>query len=155
MGRWGSRWQELPQKRTGAGRPVQVSQRRLSQLGKPQLHPRPSGTSRQKAARRNNLAIYFTSLDVVTEYRFATPRRWRFDVALPQYKVAVEQEGGLFVQGRHNRAKGYIADMAKYNEAVQRGWRVLRFTPQQIKDGTAFDAVHRLLNTVVPSGFKP
>ena len=68
-----------------------------------------------------------------------------FDAALPQYKVAVEQEGGLWIRGRHNRASGYIADLEKYNAAVLLGWRVLRYTPQQIKAGLAYADVERLL----------
>ena len=37
----------------------------------------------------------------------------------------------LKVEGRHNRPKGYIADLDKFNNAASLGWRVLKFTPQQ------------------------
>jgi len=53
---------------------------------------------------------------------------WRFDLAIPSEKVAVEFEGGAFNGGRHNRAMGSIGDMAKYNAATVHGWRVLRYT---------------------------
>lgn len=53
---------------------------------------------------------------------------WRFDLAIPSEKVAVEFEGGGFNGGRHNRALGSIGDMAKYNAATVHGWRVLRYT---------------------------
>jgi very-short-patch-repair endonuclease len=86
---------------------------------------------------------------VVEEYRFAPPRRWKFDLALPDQKIAVEQEGGLWIGGRHNRAQGFIRDMEKYNEAVQLGWRLLRFTPAEVRTGIACAAVHRLLNTIL------
>ena len=80
------------------------------------------------------LAAYFPLLPKpVSEHRFAPPRRWRFDLAWPDLKIAVEQEGGLWVTGRHNRAHGYIKDMEKYNHAALNGWRVFRFTPQQIR----------------------
>ena len=86
------------------------------------------------------LSIYFHGLPKpVSEHRFSPPRRWRFDLAWPMQKVAIEQEGGLWIQGRHNRAPGMIADMEKYNHAALLGWRVFRFTPQQIKSGEAIE----------------
>lgn len=80
------------------------------------------------------------------EFFFAKPRRWRFDWAWPDCKLAVEQEGGIFIRGRHTRGAGYVNDMAKYNAAALAGWRVLRFTPQQMQNGMALDAVERILH---------
>lgn len=82
------------------------------------------------------------SLDphAVAELRFAPPRRWRFDMALPTYLIAIEVEGGLFSGGRHTRGAGALADMEKYNAATVRGWRLLRFAPSQLK-GSAWLAV--------------
>ena len=74
----------------------------------------------------------------VAEYRFAPPRRWRFDWAWPQQRVALEQEGGVWVRGRHTRGKGYLNDLEKYNEAASRNWLVIRCTPQDIQNGAAF-----------------
>lgn len=68
----------------------------------------------------------------VEEYRFAPPRRWRFDYAWPMQKVALEVEGGVFTRGRHTRGKGFMNDMAKYNAATLAGWRVFRVTPDQL-----------------------
>lgn len=79
------------------------------------------------------------------EYRFHPSRRWRFDYALPAHSVAIEVEGGVWTQGRHTRGKGYLGDLEKYNEAQILGWRILRFTPGQVKDGTALKALERLL----------
>src|SRR3990167_4527452 len=68
------------------------------------------------------------------EFKFAAPeRQWRFDFAFYP-KVAVELEGGLFVQGGHSRGMAHIRDMEKFNEAAARGWRVLRFTNQHLRD---------------------
>lgn len=68
----------------------------------------------------------------ITEHKFCPDRKWRFDYAHPEYKIATEIEGGIFVFGRHNRASGYIKDMEKYNMATILGWKVLRYTPQQL-----------------------
>ncbi len=69
------------------------------------------------------------------EYPFHPDRRWRFDYAWPKRMLAVECEGGAWTQGRHTRGEGFIADMEKYNAAVQLGWRLLRFTPEQLLAG--------------------
>jgi len=65
----------------------------------------------------------------VAEYQFAPPRRWRFDYAWPDCRVAVEFDGGQWVAngGRHNRD----SDREKLNQAAVLGWRVLRFSNQQ------------------------
>lgn len=74
------------------------------------------------------------------EYVFAAPRKWRFDFAwvvvpsftMPNVKVALEVEGGVWTRGRHTRGSGFLKDCQKYNEAACRGWRLLRVTPQQL-----------------------
>ena len=70
--------------------------------------------------------------DLVREYRFHPVRKWRFDYAIPALKIAVECDGGVWGYGRHNRPKGYIKDMEKFNAAAESGWVVLKFTPQQL-----------------------
>jgi hypothetical protein len=71
----------------------------------------------------------------VREYRFHPPRLWRFDYAWPALKVALEQEGGAFTNGRHTRGTGFVHDLEKYNTAILDGWKVFRVTPQQIRSG--------------------
>jgi len=77
------------------------------------------------------------------EYRFAPPRRWRFDHAWPDQMLAMEVEGGVWTGGRHVRGKGYERDCEKYNEATLRGWRVLRVTTQMLNDGRAIVLLER------------
>lgn len=67
-------------------------------------------------------------VEIVKEYRFHPVRKWRFDYAIPDSKVAVEVDGAVWVGGRHNRPAGYIADMEKLNTAASMGWLVLRIT---------------------------
>lgn len=73
----------------------------------------------------------------VLEHRFAPPRLWRFDFAWPAQMVAAEAEGGTWSGGRHTRGGGFEDDCEKYSRAAILGWRVLRFTPHMIADGTA------------------
>jgi len=76
--------------------------------------------------------IKMSKINIEPEYKFNPVRRWRFDYAIIKYRIAIEVEGGCFIQGRHSRGVGMIKDMAKYNTAVMSGWRVLRYTPQTL-----------------------
>ncbi len=79
------------------------------------------------------------------EYRFHPKRMWRFDLAWPQYKIAVEIEGGTAKHGRHVRPAGYRADCIKYNTALLHGWRVIRGDSKMVKDGTLLKFVEAAL----------
>ena len=78
-----------------------------------------------------------------TEVRFAPPRRWRFDLAWTDQKLAAEVDGGIWKGGRHTRGKGFEADCEKLNEACLRGWRVLRFSVGQVRSGAAIKTLER------------
>jgi very-short-patch-repair endonuclease len=69
------------------------------------------------------------------EYRFHPVRRWRFDYAWVDAKLAVEVEGGTWQGGRHSRGAGYAQDAEKGNTALALGWRLLRYTPGMLKSG--------------------
>lgn len=71
------------------------------------------------------------------EYRFAPPRRWRADFALPHRRVLIEVEGGIHTAGRHTRGTGYEADLCKYNAAALAGWTVLRYSTGMVTSGEA------------------
>ena len=71
------------------------------------------------------------------EHRFHETRKWRFDLAWPQIRLAVEIQGGSFVGGGHNRAGQQAKDYEKLNEAQRQGWRVLQFNTMQLKDVAA------------------
>jgi len=81
----------------------------------------------------------------IREYRFAPPRRWRFDLAWPELHIAVEAEGGVWVQGHVVRPGRFEQATEKYNEALCHGWFVLRVTARQISDGRALAWTERLI----------
>lgn len=62
------------------------------------------------------------------EYEFSAARGWRLDFAWPSIKLAVEIHGGQWTRGRHQRGKGFAADLEKMNAAQLAGWTVLQFT---------------------------
>jgi very-short-patch-repair endonuclease len=80
------------------------------------------------------------------EYEFHPVRKWRFDFCWPAFRIAVEQEGGIWSRGRHTRGKGYLEDMEKYNAAIFDGWRLYRFTPQQVQNGDWYGYVKEILS---------
>ncbi len=81
----------------------------------------------------------------VREYRFAPPRRWRFDLAFSDRLLAVEVDGGGYVSGRHSRGRGIEDDAEKQSHAAMAGWRVVRCTPGQVRDGLALEWIIRAL----------
>jgi len=94
------------------------------------------------------LAVHLRAIGLpepVREYRFAPPRRWRFDLAWPDLMLAVEVEGGTWVGGRHTRPRGFESDAEKYNAAVMAGWRVLRVTSKMVRTGEAAWMIERLM----------
>lgn len=79
------------------------------------------------------------------EFRFAPPRRWRFDFAFVTAKLAVEVDGGTWVQGRHSRGDGFEKDCEKVNAAAALGWRIVRVTAAMVEDGRALKAIEEAL----------
>lgn len=82
---------------------------------------------------------------MVREHRFHPTREWRFDMAWPAEKVALEVDGAVYTGGRHTRGKGYSNDCRKFAEAVVLGWRVVRVTSDHIGSGEALQWMERLL----------
>ena len=67
------------------------------------------------------------------EFRFHPLAGWRFDLAFPAPRVAVEVDGGTWTQGRHTRGAGHASDCEKRNAAQALGWVVLTFPADKVK----------------------
>lgn len=81
--------------------------------------------------------ICTSELDVpqpVNEYKFHPKRKWRFDRAWVNEKVAVEIDGGVFTGGRHVRGMGYHKAIEKMNAGVLCGWVILRYDTKHIHE---------------------
>lgn len=92
---------------------------------------------------------------VVAEHVFFPGRKWRFDYAIIEHKIAIEVEGATYKKttfkskktgenitvmgGRHNIGEGYLNDMEKYNAAAMIGWRVFRVTPAGLLKSKTLD----------------
>lgn len=100
----------------------------------------------------------------IKEYRFAEPDfDYAFDRCFPEFKVAIEIDGGNykaafkftkdgravpFAIGRHTQAK----DHHKHNLATAMGWRVFHVLPEMLKNDPV-DVVHMILYLVDPLPF--
>ncbi len=78
------------------------------------------------------------------EYPFHPTRNWRFDMLFSDW-LAVEVQGGLFVQGRHSRGAALLDEHEKLNEAVIAGFAVMFCTPQDLETGAIYALVERAL----------
>lgn len=119
----------------------------------------PAATAPEKGAAKSQLESWLAAQirllltgapEPVREYRFHPHKKWKFDFAWPEVKLAVEIEGGVYVQGRHSRGAGFEADCAKYAEALLLGWRVLRVTRKHLKNGQALRWIEALLYGINP-----
>lgn len=65
------------------------------------------------------------------EWYFYPERKWRFDYAFPELKIAIEIDGGVFTGGRHSGGIGQKKDMEKMNAAAELGWLVFHYIPEE------------------------
>jgi hypothetical protein len=106
----------------------------------------------------------------ITQHMFALEelgRKWKFDVAFPEYRVAIEIEGLVvqrlhvatlddagkiqklelktIVTGRHATVQGFTEDCEKYANAAALGWTVVRFAQKQVASSYAVQLTQRAL----------
>lgn len=113
-------------------------------------------TTRKRTRQRSNsvqIKDVFTTIcktdlkvECVKEHKFHPKRKWRFDYAIPEHKIALEVEGGVWTGGRHIRAQGFLGDMEKYNTATLMGWRVFRTTPDDLYKMATINLLRQAIN---------
>jgi very-short-patch-repair endonuclease len=87
--------------------------------------------------------------DPEREYRFHDKRRWRFDFAYPDDKIAIEVQGGIWARGAHARGTGLERDYEKLNAAQMLGWSVYQFSRKVIDSGEAIEILEKVLTANV------
>jgi hypothetical protein len=73
------------------------------------------------------LKSYGIPVPEIDTIKFHPKRKWRFDFAWPQQKVALELHGGVWNGGHHVRGQGFIDDREKMRAAQELGWIVLEY----------------------------
>src|SRR5258706_14640224 len=68
------------------------------------------------------------------QFQFHPTRRWRFDFAWPDFKIAFEIEGAIWMRGGggHSHPIGIDPDVEEYNAAALLGWRIIRITGKML-----------------------
>ena len=72
-------------------------------------------------------------------------RKFRTDLAHLQARIAVEVDGGTWVAGRHNRGAGVSSDCEKACLIAIAGYRGMRVTTEQVKNGMALKWIEQAL----------
>ena len=74
------------------------------------------------------------SIEIWPEFYFSKERLFRFDYSIPAFKIAIEQNGGIWCKGNsgHSSGKGIQRDMDKGALAASLGWTVISRSPEQM-----------------------
>jgi len=104
--------------------------------------PRQAATYAAKPDYARDLAIQIRAdklLEPILEYAFDKQldgggRGWCFDLCWPDLRLAMEVDGAV-----HRIKARFKSDLAKHQQADRLGYRVLRVSPAQVRDGTALD----------------
>lgn len=110
---------------------------RWRQLGGPNLEPE----------YRFALALIGPGKNLRSRLKAAGLKDWRIDRADPAAKVAIEVDGGTFINGRHSRSVGYSEDCIKLNSLAAHGWLVFRLTTDML-DSDPFGHLTPIIATI-------
>ena len=102
----------------------------MSEIEKLRRQARYRANQEKRRANERYVATTWRALEGAqyeVEFKFHPVRRWRFDIAWPEKKIALEIEG----KG-HAHYNRYQRDLEKYNAAAELGWRVFRISFKQI-----------------------
>lgn len=78
---------------------------------------------------------YFPKIKLIKEYKFYPGRRYRWDFAAIESKVAIDIQGGIWSRGKmgHNSGSGINKDCEKFCLAASTGWLVFSLTDKMIE----------------------
>lgn len=85
---------------------------------------------------------------VAREYEFGAclARKWRFDFAWPDQRIAVELDGGSYLpMSRHGSGPGRDDEVIRDAAATLLGWRVFRVTRAVLKSGACWSWLRHAL----------
>lgn len=87
----------------------------------------------------------------VKEWLFAADwgKKWRSDFAFIPEKVAVEVQGGIYIQGRHLRPAGYLLECEKREAYLILGWKLYEIPGPWILKGNRRIWDERIKNTLL------
>lgn len=81
----------------------------------------------------------------IFEHVHVPGRRFRLDLAWPQYRVGIEVQGGIWLKAAHSTGTGIKRDMEKRNLGIVNGWRVLECEPKDLCTVELADMVRKVI----------
>ena len=81
------------------------------------------------------IKAYFKEIGLpepVFEFVYIPNRKFRLDIAFPEWRVGLEVQGGLFIKAAHSTGAGIRRDMEKRNLGILEGWSVLECEPENV-----------------------
>lgn len=91
------------------------------------------------------LHLDVNNIDYDREVQAIPGRKWRVDFVIGN--LAVEINGGTWIQGRHNRGSSMEKEYEKLNALTAAGYSILQFTSQMVTDGRAIEQITQLVKT--------
>ena len=89
---------------------------------------------------------YYPDIDLYSEYRFASPRRFRFDFAHLSSKTAIELQGGIFDPNtRHINGAALVKEHEKLNLAALLGWRIFYVSTKTVREETIYQHIAKAI----------
>jgi very-short-patch-repair endonuclease len=125
---------------------AQIAPAKPGRLVKLQAAAARSSLEDDLARQITRLAYHQTAL-WVQQYKAITDRQWRWDFAFPGAGLLVEVDGGTRINGAHNRGARIEQDCEKQTAAAIAGWRTIRVTGDQVRDGRAATWIEQALHT--------
>lgn len=126
---------QLKRQPKAAGGPDDAETSRLRSIHGGPAHPKVRESDNAITGREKVIVAFFLSHDLpppLFEWYFHPTRQWRFDVAWPEQRIALEVQGGIWEQGRHTRGAALLKEWEKLNAAAGLGWRVLFCQPADL-----------------------
>jgi hypothetical protein len=128
------------------------AQSRTPRQGKP-VRPK------RQSNREQEFLAHWISLNgprLIPQHRFHPTRRWAFDWAHPESRVAIEIHGGIWMhKSRHVSGSGFWGDRIKMNAALRLDWKVFELTSDDLSDPRIYseilDEIQRRLREGIPT----
>ena len=89
------------------------------------------------------------NIEFVCEYYFNKQKLygkedWHSDYYFPAANLVLENEGGVWINGGHNRGSGFIKNIDKYNALTMAGIKLLRCIPQTLNSPELLNKIKQL-----------
>lgn len=83
-------------------------------------------------------------LQVITEFKFCETRQFKSDYYIPELRLLIEQEGGIYTKQAHGSVTGILRDIEKYNLATTLGYRILRYQPKDLISSKTIEDIKKI-----------